>query len=96
MMQAKSCTRFGRVSQSHLFLKPLLGATDERVGRYSVHIDNHCDYCGDIETDQHLFLNAIYQLKSGLQQLTLHSLLITFMQKKMVFKCPYLFFLPTI
>ena len=30
-------------------------ATSEREGRYSVHIDKHCSYCGAIETDQHLF-----------------------------------------
>jgi len=33
-------------------------ATGERVGRYSVHIDKHCDYCGDIKTDQHLFFKC--------------------------------------
>jgi hypothetical protein len=30
-------------------------ATSERAGRYSSHIDQHCSYCGNIETDKHLF-----------------------------------------
>ena len=33
-------------------------ATGERAGRYSVHIDNHCSYCGAVETDQHLFFKC--------------------------------------
>ena len=32
--------------------------TTERAGRYSAHIDNHCYYCGAIETDQHLFFKC--------------------------------------
>lgn len=33
-------------------------ATGERAGRYSVHIDQICSYCGSIENDQHLFFKC--------------------------------------
>lgn len=33
-------------------------ATGERAGRFSIHIDQHCSYCGAIETDQHLFFRC--------------------------------------
>jgi len=33
-------------------------ATGARVGTFSVRIDNNCDYCGHVETDQHLSLTC--------------------------------------
>lgn len=33
-------------------------ATGARAGTFSIHINKNCDYCGHLETDQHLFFTC--------------------------------------
>jgi hypothetical protein len=97
-MKANFYIRFARVSQSHRFFKPLLGDSleehlllvKELVGILSILIPIVI-IVGTLKLTNIYFLNATYPQKYGLQ-LTLLYLLITFLQKKMVFKCLYLFF----